>query len=113
MLTGRVVPKIVAVFCKFGAFVIGMQGILRGLVKMFKGAFEDGWAIIRVFSTMIRGNYSRAIHVGEDITETMSKSLKWVGRAGNVLQWAGILAEVGIMIASAVEGAKQKEGLQK
>ncbi|KAF0640555.1 hypothetical protein FPSE5266_10081 [Fusarium pseudograminearum] len=106
------VPKIVSIYCKFSGFVHGMYGILRGLVLMFKGAFHDGWTMIRTFATLIKGNYSRAIHVGEDITTKTASSLRWLNRAGKVLQWAGIFAEIGMFIYTVVQGAADKEKLQ-
>ncbi|KAK6351254.1 hypothetical protein TWF718_004424 [Orbilia javanica] len=110
------VPKIVNIICKFSTFIHGMKGVLRGLIMIFRGAVEDGMATVKTFATLLRANYRRALVVGDevgtDIGTTLARNLRWLGRAGKVLQWAGVMAEVALLIFGGVEGEKEKRQLE-
>ncbi|KAK8099886.1 hypothetical protein PG999_010260 [Apiospora kogelbergensis] len=109
----KVIPKmLVAITCKFSAFIHGVWGVLRGLVMIFKGALEDGVEMIRGFSTLIRVNWTRKLVGGVDMAEKTASGLRWVKRAGKFLQWAGVIAEAALLIYTLVEGDKERDTLQ-
>ena len=66
---------------------------------------------------MIKINYSRTLvageHVGADIGTTFARNLRWLGRVGRLLKWAGIFAEIAFIIYNVVEGKKEAAQLKE
>ncbi|KAM5352961.1 hypothetical protein ACJ41O_005683 [Fusarium nematophilum] len=105
----KVIPKtIVAITCKFSAFIHGVWGVLR--------AIQDGVEMVRTFSTLIRVNWTRKLVAGSgggaDVAEKAATGLRWVKRAGKLLQWAGVIAEAALLVYQVVEGEKERATLR-
>lgn len=71
--------------------------------------------MVKTFATLIKTNWSRALVVGDtgaDMSLKVAGGLRWLRRAGKILAWVGVIAEAGLLIYDAIEGANERTKLQ-
>ncbi|RYO92487.1 hypothetical protein DL766_007900 [Monosporascus sp. MC13-8B] len=90
-----------------GALAAGADLFGRGFRAMLNGE-EAGLAMMRAaFRTF------RALRIGGEVSETAAKVARLVRTAAAVLSILGVVLDGIVLIYSAIEGAKQKDELQK